>query len=76
MGAPPRTNGSAGLKPGREELVARTRCKMGTCEVSMPPSSPCSQLLSWITFETWRCEGGAWVQAKWGSGGRWAAGPR
>ena len=36
----------------------------------MPPSRPCSQLLSWMTFETCRCVGGAWVHANFGSGGR------
>ena len=41
----------------------------------MPPSTPWSQLLSWITLETSRCVAGVRVHANWGSGGRSAGGP-
>jgi hypothetical protein len=35
----------------------------------MPPSSPCSQLLSWITLETWRRPSATPVHANSGAGG-------
>ena len=42
----------------------------------MPPSTPCSQLLSWITFDTVMCVGGTRVHANDGGAGRRAGGPR
>ena len=57
-----------GLKPGRFESFAMTRWRIGACEVSIPPSSPWSQLLSCTTLETWRCVGGACVHANSGGG--------
>ena len=55
FGALPRTNGLDGLNPPRVEVSLSSRCMIGACEVSMPPSRPCSQLHSWITLVTWRC---------------------
>ena len=76
FGALPRTNGLDGLKPPRVEVSLSSRCMIGACEVSMPPSSPCSQLHSWITLVTWRWLSGACVQANFGSGGMCSTGPR
>ena len=67
--------GVAGLKPGRAVLVVSSRCRIGACEVSMPPSRPCSQLHSWITFDTWMCVAGTRVHAKCGGGGIRSGGP-
>src|SRR5262245_34853498 len=75
LGALPATNGFEGLKPPRVEFSVISRCMIGACEVSRPPSRPCSQLHSWITLVTWRCDCGTCVHANSGSGGFLSAGP-
>src|SRR3974377_573478 len=76
VGALPATNGFEGLKPPRVELSVISRCIIGGWEVSSPPSRPCSQLHSWITLVTWRCDCGTCVHANSGSGGFLSAGPQ
>ena len=63
------------MKPGRVVLVVRRRWRIGACEVSMPPSRACSQLLSWTTFDTWLCVAGTRVHANAGGAGFRSAGP-
>ena len=42
----------------------------------MPPSTPCSQLLSWITFDTVMCVAGTRVHANDGGAGFRSGGPK
>ena len=58
------------------DVSLSSRCMIGACDVSMPPSSPCNQLHSWITFVTCRFASGACVQANFGNGGMCSTGPR
>ena len=72
---PARTYGFDGLMPPRPGLSFKSLCRIGACEVSSPPSSPCSQLHSWMTLLTCRCVSNACVHANFGKGGIFSAGP-
>jgi hypothetical protein len=53
----------------------RPLCRKLTWELSMPPSSACSQFDSWMTLDIDRWVAGTWVQAKSGGAGFFSGGP-
>src|ERR1700749_4319515 len=59
----------SGEMPGCFASFFSARCRIVKCDVSMPPSSACSQLHSSFTLLTARCVGCIWVHSNFGGAG-------
>src|SRR2546425_9750721 len=61
--------------PGLVALAEMLRCRIGACDVSIPPSRAWSQLHSSHTFETWRWLSGTCVHSNRGGARTPSPGP-